>query len=108
MYASVSSEKKFVAVGFNFYKQAAKSNFKAVQSESAAIEVEIGVPLEWDELPNRGESRIRIRLGADPLCRTDWPRQHSWMCDKLELLHGSLAPRTGASRGKARIVARRR
>lgn len=75
----------------------AKSHYKSLYAQKDAIERELGEPLDWQELPNKKESRVDIRLDeVDPKNRSDWPRQHAWFREKLEKLHRVLCPRIKA------------
>jgi hypothetical protein len=57
-------------------------------AERAEIERDAGFPFEWEELPNRKESRVAVRRsGVNPADRSNWTEQHSWMIQKLEALH---------------------
>lgn len=33
------------------------------------------------------------KRGCDPTDESDWPAQHGWLADRLNRLHGVLAPR---------------
>jgi len=56
------------------------------------VESEIGLDLEWRELPNAKESHIAANRQADPTNRGDWSTQHAWLKDTLEAFHRTLAP----------------
>ena len=54
----------------------------------------MGFNLEWEELPNRKESRVALRRnGMDPTDRKDWPEQHKWLADHLEAFYKGFSPR---------------
>jgi hypothetical protein len=66
----------------------AKTHFQLLYARRDEFERLIGEPLEWDEMPENKKSQIGLRwLGCDPLIRSDWPRQHEWLFDKLQLFH---------------------
>lgn len=83
--ATVSPRDHFIAVGLVLGGADAKSNFQLLQHSKVSIENEIGAPLEWQELPDKPESRILLRrYGVDPDNRQNWEEQHEWLADKLE------------------------
>lgn len=64
----------------------AKAHFKLLEADKAQIEQAAHTIFEWRELPDKKESHIAMQLeGADPTNRTDWPRQHKWLKDTLDL-----------------------
>lgn len=66
----------------------AKAFFGLLKNQQAAIEHELGFPLEWEELPAGQDSRIsRYLSDVDPEDETDWPRQHEWLATSLNELH---------------------
>ena len=88
MHAAVNTQKKHITVGMSCYGDHAKEHYRLLAVDKATIEKEIGSPLDWEELPNRKESRIAIRLhDVDPTNQSDWPRQHNWLAEKLELFY---------------------
>lgn len=83
--ATVSPRDHFIAVGLVLSGPEAKNNFQLLQHSKVSIESEIGAPLEWQELPEKAESRILLRkYGVDPETRQSWEEQHEWLADKLE------------------------
>ncbi len=72
--------------------------FPILLSERESIDREIGSSLGWDTpRDDLKENRMAIRLdGADFQDRADWPRQHRWLLDHLELLHTVFGPRIRA------------
>ena len=66
----------------------AKAFFHLLYEQKDTIEHDFGDPLEWEELPNGGDSRIAIYLDdVDPEDEKDWPRQHKWLAERLNELH---------------------
>jgi len=62
----------------------AKSFFGQLRQQKDHIEKELGVPLDWQELPERKSSRIIIyKKNTDPTNEADWASQHAWMADML-------------------------
>ena len=65
----------------------AKQFFQLLHQQQEEIEREMGLALEWCELPEKKSSRIITFLeDADLTDEEDWQRQHSWLRDVLEKL----------------------
>lgn len=74
-----------IAVGLVTSGSDAKDHFKVLESEREEIESEVGEAFDWQEQPNRKESRILLyHPHADPNDRSDWERQHAWIAQQLE------------------------
>lgn len=72
----------------------AKAHFKLLQADKVIIEQDAKTEFEWRELLEKKESRIELQLeGADPTNRADWPRQHKWLKDTLDLFQQVFASR---------------
>ena len=71
----------------------AKKHFERLEKERDSIEKEIGAELEWVPRSEGVESWILIRMSADPTDRSDWPRQHTWLCETLERFSSVFRPR---------------
>lgn len=72
----------------------AKAFFHLLHEQKDAVEQDLGYPLEWEELPNRQDSRIAAYLNdVDPKGKKDWPRQHQWLATRLNDLHRVFADR---------------
>ncbi len=74
-------------LGVELYIQAdeAKSYFNLLRQQKDQVEAELGVPLDWQEQPDRKTSRISIyKENSDPTNDADWPSQHAWMADMLD------------------------
>ena len=72
----------------------AKAYFGLLKSQKEPVEQELGLPLEWDELPDGQDSRICVYLNdASPRNEDDWKRQHTWLAQKLNDLHRVFALR---------------
>ncbi len=94
MHAGGNTQKHCIEVGINCYGPDAKPHYFLLEQDKEAIEQEIKESLDWEELPNKNQSRIALRkLQADPTNRDDWPVQHQWMIEKLEAFHKTFSPR---------------
>ncbi|MEO8602120.1 MAG: DUF4268 domain-containing protein [bacterium] len=74
--------------------QMAKAHFNLLAQDRVTIDKEIGVSAEWRELPEKKESHVELRLDkTDPTKHEEWPTQHAWLAERLELFHRVFAPR---------------
>jgi hypothetical protein len=97
LFASVNSQKEFIQVGLSCTDNSAKAHFQSLLADKEDIERQAGLKLDWEELPNRKESKITIRkVGVDPTNRADWPVQHEWLANMLECFYRVFAPRVKA------------
>ncbi|MYA56232.1 DUF4268 domain-containing protein [Candidatus Poribacteria bacterium] len=65
-----------------------KQNFYILEKQRTEIEQEFCESLEWEELPQRTDSRISLRKDIiDPTDESDWQNQHEWVISKLEKFH---------------------
>ena len=75
----------------------AKAFFGLLQREKQAIEKELGLALEWEELPSQQDCRISLYHNeVDPEDEADWPRQHEWLAKRLNEMHRVFAQRVRA------------
>ena len=58
-----------------------KELYHKFYSNKAAIEQEMGVQLEWNELPEKKASRIRVYKTVDFDNKDTWSEQFDWMMD---------------------------
>lgn len=70
----------------------AKQYFAAVESQKPELERALGEPLVWHNPPDSKSAKVYLRRSADLEDRSDWPRQHQWLREKLEKLHRTFAP----------------
>lgn len=72
----------------------AKAFFALLHEQKRAVEAELGYSLEWEELPERRDSRVAVYLDdADPEDEEDWPRQHEWLVSRLNGMHRAFSNR---------------
>lgn len=72
----------------------AKANFLLLENQKNDIETAIGVPLNWQRLDEKRDSRICLeRRNSDPSDLTDWKNQHTWLVENLIRFHEVFAPR---------------
>lgn len=95
--ASMVRPKRQVRAELYMSHQNAKAWFHLLHAQKAAIEAELGYPLDWEELPEGQDSRISIVLDdADPENQADWPRQHDWLTQRMTEFHRIFAKRVRA------------
>lgn len=88
LFTSVNTQKEFIQVGLSCTGPNAKAHFKLLLADRRAIEQEAGMTLDWEELPNRKESKVTVREnGVDPANRGAWPMQHMWLAGTLETFY---------------------
>ncbi len=72
----------------------AKIYFHLLSSEREAIETELGIRLEWRELPDKKRSDISLyRRNVTPDDSSKWDDYHQWLLEKLETFYTVFAPR---------------
>jgi hypothetical protein len=72
----------------------AKPCYYRLHDEKEEIEKEFGEKLDWRERPGQVESHVWVVLEpADPSDKSDWPRQHAWLRDRMERFHAVFRPR---------------
>jgi hypothetical protein len=77
----------------------AKRHFKLLLDDKEEIEAELGVALDWHELPDKKSSYIYLSTNEfDTEDREQWPRQQAWMKRWLEAFYNCFHLRTQAMR----------
>lgn len=57
------------------------------------IETQFGEQLDWQEVEAQKHYRIQVRpVHADPLNEADWPRQHTWLSDRITSFYRVFSP----------------
>lgn len=90
--ANASARDSFLTAAFEAFGAAPRVGFRQLQSERAAIESELGFPLEWDEVEGRKVAKASVRRRADVRDVEDWPSQHAWLADRLTALYRVFSP----------------
>ncbi len=62
-----------------------KEAFARLEADKEAIEAEIGEPVGWHNPENARSCRIYVREAADWLDESQWPTQHQWLRERLQL-----------------------
>lgn len=91
--ATVNSPKKYVSVEFSLRGPPGKVWYDQLLAKKAQIDAQVGPGLSWQRLDGKKQSRIALyREATDPTDEHDWPAQHTWVVEKLELLHSVFRP----------------
>lgn len=70
-----------------------KAFFHLLENDKTVIETQVGENLDWRELPNKNESRIRLqRLDFDLANKACWDEYVTWMVERLEKLRSVFGP----------------
>ncbi len=89
----MNTRDKQIGIYLNVAGPEKKSYYKILENKyKNHIEQQIGMPIDWRELPDAKESHLEIYFEADPGDQNDWIRQHQWLKDNLELFHRVLQP----------------
>ncbi len=78
---SMSQIRKYNHVLVEWYISDDKELYHKFHSNKAAIEQEMGVELEWNELPEKKASRILVYKTVDFDNKDTWSEQFDWMMD---------------------------
>lgn len=72
----------------------AKAYYHLLHTEKERIESELGIELDWRELPDKKRSDISIyRRNITPDNPSNWADYHQWLLNKLEAFYRVFAPR---------------
>ncbi|MBQ7499087.1 MAG: DUF4268 domain-containing protein [Selenomonas sp.] len=66
-------------IGAEFYIADDQPFFSSLMEKREEIESALGFDMEWQELPSRKASRIRIRKSANLFNRDEWESQFEWL-----------------------------
>jgi hypothetical protein len=71
----------------------AKTYFEQLQRETNDIENIIGAKLEWNDSRTKERSIDLFKNSNDVRNRENWPEQHQWLYEKLEVFYKAFADR---------------
>lgn len=90
--ATVNSGKKYVSVEFAFRGPSGKVWYQELEAHKAEIDAKIP-DLSWQKLEGKKQCRIALyRENSDPMDESQWPVQHAWLIEKLELFREVFRP----------------
>ena len=87
----LNTKEKWIGVELYLRPPHAKEHFELLKQKRGEIERSLG-KLDWQPLPNKKSSRVRLHQKADPLQQGGWPDQIDWMVKKLEAFDKTLRP----------------
>jgi Domain of unknown function (DUF4268) len=83
--ARISIREQLAAVGLTISRDPDRSRYHALLADRAAIEVEFGETLAWDEKVGTKRSLISVvRTGINPSDSAQYADFHAWMFDRME------------------------
>ncbi|MBP0465878.1 DUF4268 domain-containing protein [Roseomonas sp. PWR1] len=98
----LNSKDKTIAVEFAFNGPMKQAWFDQLAAKKAEIEATAGETLSWEAMETKKMSRIALyQSNRDPTVETDWPSQHAWLAEKVELFHKVFKPYVQALPGPA-------
>lgn len=90
---AISVRDKWIRAELYMSGRWAKSYFKELSRYRDEIESTFRETLDWQELPDKTDSRICIALtGVDPADELGWPSQHRWLVENAQKLHEVFSP----------------
>jgi len=81
-----------------------KKYFALLEAQTAEIETEIGQPLTWHNPPEKKSCKIYVRQASNFLDLTEWPQQHQWLRENLEMFYRVFGPRVKQLDGSKAIL----
>ncbi len=97
MAATVNTPEERIGVELTIQGPNSKKHFKRLEADKTQIEMEIGQPLDWRELPKKESSRIILMRPHSSIKDTkSWPEQQKWLADYLEKFNSVFRQRVGA------------
>lgn len=94
--ATANTKDKKVEVYLCITGPTAKKNFKLLQGQQAQIDKAFGPGLNWRELPEKGESQVRIAQSGDATDKANWPSLHTWLRETCEKFHRTFSEKIKA------------
>lgn len=93
MHASVNTQDQFIQVFITCKGPHGLPHFNLLHQQKDVIESELGTELEWQDMPDRKECRIKLKkTGVDPARCEDWASQHEWISSWLERFDKTFRP----------------
>ena len=92
LYAWGSVQKRYIAVALWVSGASRQAHFHLLEQDRAGIEESLGAALEWHQLSKSAEVACCGR-DTDLKLRGQWPEQHAWLAEKLEVFYQVFAPR---------------
>ncbi len=94
--AVINMRDKFIRVELYIKGEDAEDYLDSLMQKKDEIERELGYELEWGDQKAAASRDRRISYylhNTDPRNKSDWPRQHEWLVEHLNKMHGAFAQR---------------
>ncbi len=94
MNALVNTRDNRISVTVSFTGPESKARYHKLHDKYEAESKEkIDASVEWEELPEANESRVRIDNKADIKLKAHWEEQHKWLMENLEKFDAFFRPK---------------
>jgi len=92
--AYINTRERRLGLQMVIHKGPIKRYYHLLHQEKAAIEEELGCPLQWRELADKKQSDVTLdNPNMDPSMRSQWPQQHLWLLEQMEAFYRVFSPR---------------
>ncbi len=92
--AIANTRDKIITVALTLDGPSASQRFDVLQQSRPNIKNAIGAALDWSNDPGKKQRLVYLRRpDTDPLDQADWPKQHKWLFEKIELFRNVFGPR---------------
>lgn len=82
--AFINTNAQWIRAELTLNGDSGKAWFARLLPAQMQIAQELPFAVEWEEMPDRKQSRISVTLpGTSPVDEADWPRQHAWLLSRL-------------------------
>jgi hypothetical protein len=81
-----------------------RSLLNQLRAKSGEVERAIGEPVTWHDPPGTKSAKVYIRRPGNVTDPSEWPVQHRWLKEKLELFHRVFRPIVMELRSEQPIV----
>lgn len=88
---SISSQPGKLAASLYLYDNM-KEKYDYLYEQKDSIESSFGESLDWENNPNKRTAVIKLEIDADIDNEEDWPRQHEWFKNKIEIFDRVFRP----------------
>jgi len=86
--AVVDTQKDEFRISLVVKNDADKAIFSQLFAKKADLEAKLGLPLEWEELEGRKESRVTLKVpNYKPSAKEGWAKSQEWVAQHLDKMH---------------------
>jgi uncharacterized protein with ParB-like and HNH nuclease domain len=90
---TANTEAGRIGVRLTLMPERAERALEQLQAQRAAIETEIGTPLEWNPYPDKRVKTIKLTNGINVLDRSQWPEAREWLKKTTIAFYDCFGPR---------------